>query len=160
MMGGVIAGIPGLTPREASAALAMVIARKEKDYNIIGFCDRLVRLPIHPMHDFRTVMKTISGLPFGGTDCSLPMLGAMKNNEKYDGFVIITDNETWAGGMHPSEALQLYRQKMNIPARLVTIGMTATSFTIADPRDPGMLDVVGFSTDTPLIMADFLRGEI
>jgi 60 kDa SS-A/Ro ribonucleoprotein len=36
--------------------------------------------------------------------------------------------------------------------------MTATGFSIADPSDPGMLDVVGFDAAAPQVMADFARG--
>jgi 60 kDa SS-A/Ro ribonucleoprotein len=43
-------------------------------------------------------------------------------------------------------------------AKLVVVGMTATSFTIADPSDAGMLDVVGFDTAAPQVMADFARS--
>jgi 60 kDa SS-A/Ro ribonucleoprotein len=38
------------------------------------------------------------------------------------------------------------------------VGMTATEFTIADPSDAGMLDVVGFDAAAPAVMADFSRG--
>jgi 60 kDa SS-A/Ro ribonucleoprotein len=38
--------------------------------------------------------------------------------------------------------------------------MTATDFTIADPTDPGMLDVVGLSTDTPALISQFSRGAL
>ena len=60
--------------------------------------------------------------------------------------------------MHPFQALAEYRHRMGRPAKLVVVGMTATSFTIADPGDPGMLDVVGFDTAAPQVMADFARG--
>jgi 60 kDa SS-A/Ro ribonucleoprotein len=33
--------------------------------------------------------------------------------------------------------------------------MVSNGFTIADPNDSGMLDVVGFDTATPSIIADF-----
>jgi 60 kDa SS-A/Ro ribonucleoprotein len=33
--------------------------------------------------------------------------------------------------------------------------MTASEFTIADPDDPGMLDVVGFDSNTPQLIAEF-----
>jgi 60 kDa SS-A/Ro ribonucleoprotein len=36
--------------------------------------------------------------------------------------------------------------------------MVSNGFTIADPNDGGMLDVVGFDATVPQIMADFLRG--
>lgn len=44
---------------------------------------------------------------------------------------------------------------MGIPARLVVVGMASNGFTIADPNDGGMLDVVGFDTTTPQVIADF-----
>ena len=44
---------------------------------------------------------------------------------------------------------------MGIGAKLVVIGMVSNGFTIADPNDAGMLDVVGFDTATPSIITDF-----
>jgi 60 kDa SS-A/Ro ribonucleoprotein len=40
------------------------------------------------------------------------------------------------------------------------IGMVSNGFSIADPEDPGMLDVVGFDTATPGVVAGFARGEL
>ena len=74
-----------------------------------------------------------------------------------DAFYVYTDNETWAGAVHPVKALQQYRQQTGIPAKLVVVGMTATGFSIADPNDAGMLDVVGFDAGVPALMADFIR---
>ena len=45
-------------------------------------------------------------------------------------------------------------------ARLVVVGMIANGFSIADPADPGMLDVVGFDTATPQLSSDFARGAL
>lgn len=45
-----------------------------------------------------------------------------------------------------------------IPARLVVLGMTATDVTIADPYDAGMLDIAGFDTAVPNLVAEFSRG--
>ena len=38
--------------------------------------------------------------------------------------------------------------------------MTATDVRIADPADPGMLDVAGFDAAVPTLIADFSRGEV
>jgi 60 kDa SS-A/Ro ribonucleoprotein len=38
--------------------------------------------------------------------------------------------------------------------------MVANAFSIADPADPGMLDVVGFDTATPQLLSDFAHGSI
>lgn len=37
--------------------------------------------------------------------------------------------------------------------------MVSNGFSIADPNDAGMLDVVGFDTATPEVMAGFARGR-
>ena len=47
-----------------------------------------------------------------------------------------------------------------IDARLVVVGMVSNGFSIADPADPGMLDVVGFDTATPQLISDFARGAL
>ena len=77
-----------------------------------------------------------------------------------DTFVIYTDSETWAGDIHPVQALRDYRHASGIDARLVVVGMVSNGFSIADPADAGMLDVVGFDTATPQLIADFARGTL
>lgn len=157
MSGGEIAGVPGLTPRIASAAMSLVTANVEKQHHIMGFSNRFIPLSISPRQRLDDAIKAISGLPFEGTDCALPMLWAMENKVEVDAFVVYTDSETWAGEIHPCQALQQYRQKFGIPAKLIVVGMTATEFSIADQKDGGMMDVVGFDTATPQIMSDFAK---
>ena len=38
--------------------------------------------------------------------------------------------------------------------------MSSNGFSIADPADPGMLDVVGFDTATPQLISDFARAAL
>ena len=97
---------------------------------------------------------------FGATDASLPMRYAQALQREVDTFVIHTDSETWYGDIHPAEALRDYRHASGIDARLVVVGMVANGFSIADPADPGMLDVVGFDTATPQLISDFARGAL
>jgi 60 kDa SS-A/Ro ribonucleoprotein len=105
------------------------------------------------------VVRTTDHLPFDSTDCAVPMLWAMQHNVEVDAFVVYTDSESWSGKIHVSEALRMYRQKFNIPAKLVVVGMTATQFTVADPNDAGSLNVVGFDTSSPEILSSFVRGD-
>ncbi len=165
---GAIAGVPGLTPRVASAAMAMATARAEPGFLCMGFTSSqggrgghngLSPLAISPRQRLDDVVRAVDGLPFGGTDCALPMLWATENKVKVDTFVVYTDNETWAGAIHPFQALRDYRNKMGRDAKLIVVGMTATKLTIADPDDAGMMDVVGFDTAAPQVMADFARGS-
>ena len=38
--------------------------------------------------------------------------------------------------------------------------MTPNGFTLAAPKDRGMLDVVGFGTRVPAIISDFVRAAL
>jgi 60 kDa SS-A/Ro ribonucleoprotein len=167
-MGHPVSGLP-ISCREASAALAMVTAASEPNYFVAGFtADRgfghgrwglgstaLTPLSISPRQRLDDVLSTVARQDFGATDCSLPMTYARENNIQVDTFCVYTDNETWAGTEHPHQALRKYREATGIDARLVVVGMTATDFTIADPNDPGMLDVAGFDSAVPTLIADF-----
>jgi 60 kDa SS-A/Ro ribonucleoprotein len=157
---GFVSGIPGLTPRAASAALAMIMVNTEKEVILRGFQTEMTPLAVRKGMSLETVTRAVSNLPFGGTDCALPVLDALKHNLAVDAFVVYTDSETWAGKIHPAQALREYRQKTGIPARLVVVGMTSNGFTIADPDDAGMLDVVGFSTTTPSAISDFISSRL
>ncbi|MDB6035359.1 MAG: RNA-binding protein [Verrucomicrobiales bacterium] len=147
-----------LTAREASAAMALVTAATEPEYHIMGFSDRLMPLNISPRMRLDSVVKAISGLPFMGTDCALPMVWARENKLEVSGFVTYTDSETWAGNIHPAQALRQYREQFIGNAKAVVVGMTSNGFTLADPNDRGMLDVVGFDTTVPSVIADFIRN--
>jgi 60 kDa SS-A/Ro ribonucleoprotein len=148
-----------LTAREASAALALVTANVEKSYGIFGFDTHFIPLAISPRMRLDAVLKYMSRLSFGGTDCALPMIFAKQNKIGVDAFAIYTDSETWAGRIHPPVALREYRASSGRPhSKLIVNGMTATRFTIADPQDPGMLDVAGFDTATPEVMSGFITG--
>lgn len=156
MGGGTICGVPGLTPRHGAAAMALTIANSESNYAIYGFGTRFDPLNISPRMRLDTAMQNMT-LPFQGTDCALPMLHAIKEQMEIDAFIVLTDSETWAGAIHPKQALDQYRERFKIPAKLTVVGMVSNGFTIADPNDKGMLDCVGFSTDTPTVIADFIR---
>jgi 60 kDa SS-A/Ro ribonucleoprotein len=153
-------GKTNLSCREASAAMAMVTARTEQNWMVGAFSTQFGIIPMSPTERLDNVVKRISNLPFGGTDCALPMMVAEQNEIPIDTFVVYTDNETWAGSIHPSQALVKYRRSMGKPnAKLVVVGMAATNFSIADPSDPGMLDVVGFDSAAPNVIAEFARED-
>lgn len=156
-----------LTAREAATALALVQLATEPGSAAFAFSSAappawyppaIAPLDISPRRRLDDALRVVDAMPFGGTDCALPMLYATEHDLEVDTFVIYTDNETWAGDIHPFQALRRYREHSGIPARLVVVGMTSTGFTIADPDDAGMLDVVGFDTAVPSLITEFSRG--
>jgi 60 kDa SS-A/Ro ribonucleoprotein len=147
-----------ISAAEGAAAMALACAKSESDYHIMGFADTFRDLGITPRMRLDDVLRRTEHQNFGRTDCSLPMRWASTNDVKVDAFVVITDNETWSGDIHPSQALRAYRSETGIDAKQIVIGMTPTEFTIADPLDPLTLDVVGFDASTPQAVSEFIRG--
>lgn len=143
---------------EGASAMALVTAKSESNYTITRFNEGMENIPMSPKQRLDDVLKYTRRINCGGTDCALPMIYAFEKEIEIDAFCIYTDSETWAGKIHPFQALQKYRRTMNIPAKLIVVGMTSTGFTIADPSDAGMMDVVGFDSATPQIISDFIRN--
>jgi 60 kDa SS-A/Ro ribonucleoprotein len=149
-----------LSCAEAETALALVHLGIEDQVTVMGFATDYRELKLRKGMSLVDAVRRVSNLNFGGTDCSLPFTWAKRNKMDVGAFIVTTDNETWAGNIHPSQALNAYRQSSGNAARSVVVGMTATEFTIADPNDGGSLDVVGFDASTPSLIADFCRGDI
>lgn len=164
-------GMPFLSCREASAAMAMAVAKTETQFQFVGFTAQpgsrggwsqnaaLMALPISGRQRLDDVVRLISNLPFGGTDCALPMLAAIQQKWQVEVFHIFTDSETWAGNIHPCQALRAYREASGIPAKLVVWGLASNGFSIADPQDGGMMDIVGLDSAAPSVARDFVAGE-
>jgi 60 kDa SS-A/Ro ribonucleoprotein len=154
-------GLP-ITCREAAIAQALVIANTEQQYEIVGYTngEHVKSVPISPKQRLGDAIATFNRMVVPqGTDCALPILYATKNSIAVDAFVNITDNETWAGKIHPSQALDHYRKRNGEHVRLVVVGMTATNASIARTDDPLSLEVIGYSADVANVIHDFIAGE-
>lgn len=149
-----------LQAAEVTAAMSLVVMKTEPFWGVYGFNQGIAQLNLHPRMALEDVARRVSGLTYGGTDCALPMVWAAHNKVEVDTFQVWTDNETWAGQVHPHEALADYAQKMGIPARLQVIATTPTEFSIADPDNPGMIDISGFDADVPVLLANHARGDV
>lgn len=159
-------GSTNLTDRDVSAAMSLVTLATEPEAMTTAFCSHswtqrgLQEVSLSARQRLDDVIRTVSNLPAGGTDCSLPMIYARDNSLEIDTFVVWTDSETWAGKIQPYEALQQYRKASGIPAKLIVCATSSSNFSIADPRDSGMLDVCGFDSAVPNLIADFSAGRI
>lgn len=172
-------GLP-ISCREVAAALALVIMATEPQSMVVGYTSSgggyygygatrkqglelipgLSALSISPRQRMDDAIREVSNLPFGGTDAALPLIWAGKAGQAFDTVISVTDNETYAGNIHPHQALEQYRQKTGIPARLAVVACTPTEMSIADPSDPGSIDVSGMDSAVPNLLTDFSRGDI
>ena len=156
-----IAGMPGITPMIGTAVMALITARTERNVTSMAFQTEFVSFPLGKRDSLSTVVKNmeVASHKMGATDCSLPMTWALKNRVQADAFVVYTDSQSWVG-QHPERALDQYRQKMAIDAKLIVCAMVANRFTIGDPNDRGTLGVAGFDTATPNIISQFASGAL
>nr|XP_034312761.1 60 kDa SS-A/Ro ribonucleoprotein isoform X1 [Crassostrea gigas] len=161
-------GTPSITALEAAAAMALVTRRSEKNCDIVAFSGiqstehpNITNFSISPEDDLDAVLDKCSKLPCAKTNIAAPIIHAFENKKMYDVFVVYTDSVNEDGSVHPSRALKLYRTRSgNANARLIVCGLASNEFSIADPEDPLMMDIVGFDSGAPAAIHQFVTGNI
>jgi 60 kDa SS-A/Ro ribonucleoprotein len=155
-----IGDVPGLSVREAAAAMALVtLAAEGASAAVTGFTTRPLPLTLSPRQRLDDAMRAIADVARAeGTNCAVPFREALDHGMTYDAVVLYTDHETWFGSEHPVQALRSYRERRNPLAKLVAVGMTATGHSVADAAaDARALNVAGFDAAAPGLIADFIR---
>jgi hypothetical protein len=161
-----------LTARSAAAAMCLVTARTEASWEAFAFTSGyreqptaqvypgLSLLPVGKEMSVAEAARVAERLPMGSTDCALTIRYALDKGIEVDAFVTYTDNEHNTGEMTPARALAAYRKETGIAARMVCVGMTATDYSVANAHDPLCLNVVGFDSAAPRLIADFAAGRV
>ena len=162
MFRGSVIGCSSITPGTAAAALTLVTARTERHCEIVAFSHGMIPIAVDAHMSLSDVEAAMRNVPDAQTaDCSLPMQHALKNGLEVDVFVVYTDSENASPNISPAEALRQYRRHTGISdAKLVVCAMAANCFTVADPDDPNMLDMVGFDSNGPEVIRSFVVGDI
>ncbi len=150
----------GLTCCEVAATMALVTAKAEKSYMIRGFSSQFYGLGITAKDTFRSAVDKASDKNFGGTDASVAYEWMIRKKYKADVICFWTDNESWAGDKHPSQALAEYRNKVNPNIKAVYITLAPYQITLVDPNDPLSWDLGGFDPGTPRIIQMLATGEL
>ena len=117
-----------LSSREACSALVMASMRSETHFSTMAFHHTLVPLNLTRDMSLMEVISHTHALPFGQTDCSLPIEWARAQGSLVDAFVVFTDNETNCNKISPVESLRRYRAATGIDAPLVVVAVAATGF--------------------------------
>ncbi len=149
----------GLPLFKIAAAMALTYVHTDQA-DVMCFDVGAEALPLSPRQRTVDAVRAIDALRRGGsTDCSLPFSYAMERSLAVDTFVVLTDNETWAGKQHPTQALARYRATVNSRARVVWCAMTAEPGSCGDPSDPLSLSISGFDASAPSIVSNFAAGR-
>jgi 60 kDa SS-A/Ro ribonucleoprotein len=153
-----ISSSPIVSCHEVATIIALTMAKVEPYTFVGGFSHSFVDLKISKKDNLQSALEKTNNSSFGGTNPGAAIEYAIKHKIDTDVFVFITDNEVNSGS-HPSQYLKQYRKVMNKPnCKMIVIGLTATKFTIADPKDPLMLDIAGFSPDITSIISNFVSA--
>ena len=150
-------GVRGMTAMQGAVTMAMAIARIEPRYYIAGFSHELRELNFTAQDSLQHAIDYVDRIPYGATNCAMPMIDALQKRIPVDCFIILTDYETNYGRIHPCVALENYRKEMGIASKLITVSMTADDFTIADPADSGSIDIVGFDGNIINLIKGFME---
>ena len=144
-----LGGIIGFTPAMASTIMAMVIARREPNHHIVCFSSGVSDLGITKHTSLAEACRITGSKTFGSTNIPAVIDYARTHKIDVDAYVVLTDNETYMGG-HVCE-------KLKGDEKFITCAMEANEFTVADPNNANMLDIVGFDTATPQLISEFIK---
>jgi 60 kDa SS-A/Ro ribonucleoprotein len=114
--------------------------------------------PINKRMSLKELETQVTRMINGSTDCALPIKDAIRKNEHVDCFVILTDSQSWSGSQHPAEALKEYRKRFNPNATMVVVAMASNEQSIADPKDSGIINIVGFDSQVMSLITEFARN--
>lgn len=157
MSGATVCGINCLSAAEVSCAMAMVYDRIEPNVEMMAFSNTFVPISVSASRRLDDNLASMRQINFGTTDCSLPMTWATERQKEYDCIVIFTDSETNRNKIQPSVALKIYRETLNIDTKLIVCGLSSNGFSLSDPDDKNMLDIVGFDSSTHDIINEFVN---
>lgn len=156
-----------VSARAATTSMAMVLAATEEWVHTVAFTGggyysrseplTVIDDKINPNGSILSAIESTNRMPFGSTDCALPIRYAIAQGLDVDAFVIMTDNDA----NNPDDAykaLEEYRKVSGIDAKLVVVSTLACHYSIANPADPLTLDIAGFSPDVPQVLSSFIKG--
>lgn len=157
MSGATVCGINCLNAAEVSCAMAMVYDHVEENVDMMAFSNTFVPVSVSTSRRLDDNLASMRQINFGATDCSLPMTWATERRKEYDCIIIFTDYETNCNKIQPSVALKRYHETSGINTKLIVCGLSSNGFSLSDPDDKNMLDIVGFDSSTHDIINEFVN---
>ncbi len=164
MSGALATGFRNLTAAQVSAAMALVTTSVERHAEVVLFDSKVTPVTLSARERLDSVMDKME-FRGGATDCAAPYAWAYKNDKSYDATVMYTDYESnfQASYYDPDyiyHAIQAQRARGPQDMRVVNVAMTANNLSFSRKTDKNMLDVSGFSSDTPQAISLFVAGKI
>lgn len=155
-----ISGLNNMPAYEAAAAEAVMLFNVEPNVEVVAFDTQVHSANISARQRIDDAARALRSLHHGGTDCSAPIQWAMESKYKYDAFVIMTDDQTWAGKEHVDVVFDRYQRTVHPNAKLILVSFVANRITQVEMGNPSIFRIVGLDADTPRLISDFINGTI
>lgn len=152
-------GLTGVSPMYAAAAMATIRMRTEPFFMLVGFSNGIQEIPIRSDSTLNEVYNAMKRVNAMATNIAAGMEYATKKGLPVDLFEIYTDNQG-NRGMHPSAAIDQYRNNTGRDARVGFVAMVSYPHSVADPNKPYMMDFIGFDPTTPQMITRWASGEL
>lgn len=154
--------------KEINMTPDMSLAAATKITQLTNWGSTNISLPIdQKIKEFRNALSKLSVQKQSAFNKALPekdqevlkMIRYETNLFLPDAFVVYTDNDV-NSGRYPSVALQEYRNVTGINARLAVVATQSSHVSVADPTDAGQMNFVGFDSQLPQLLHDFIAGDL
>lgn len=148
---------------DVASLIAGTVLRRNPETTVIPFADNAFSVSLNPMDSIMTNAQKIRAAGGGGTDCSSPVREAVRRNIKADLFILVSDNQSWAGShyAHGTGVMNAWKsfKKINPNAKLVNIDLATNGTLQTPPGHPDVLNIGGFSDEIFAQVNAFVKGE-
>lgn len=130
-------------PLVYASVLAAGFVKLGDHVDVLAVDTRLHHPAISSRQRFDDVVRTVAGYGGGGTNLGLAIQALTAAKDSYELIVMLSDNETWAGGGHVHQHLARYRHRHGL-ARFVGVDLVPNSWSLTPNDDPLSLQAVGW----------------
>lgn len=148
--------LPGLSPRQAFAAMALMAAAGAEQAHVLAFGRTLVPIAIAPDESLDTLLAKLDAVPGGPPDGAAPMEWALEQGVRADAVLVLsgsrpseTANRIWASLLH-------YRARTERATRWLAVSCGDGRLCAEPPVDVDMLEVAGLDPHVPALIGDWL----
>lgn len=147
------------TCAHVAAMIGAVLARKNRNAEVLGWDTNVYKLPLNPND---SVMTNVQKCRFngGGTDSSCALKYLNSTSAKHDLVLYISDNQSWYGSSYGCTGMaaewQNYRQR-NKKAKLACINIQPYGNTQV-PDGLGVINIGGFNDEVFNVLRRFTTG--
>lgn len=148
--------LPGLSPRAAMAALALMAAATAQEVHLLAFGRALERLELEPGERIESLLQKLAAVPQGAVDGATPVDWALESGVEADAFLILSGTRPKRSARTPDQALLRFRERTGRHPEWLAVSLGAHRLCETPPLDLAMLEAHGFDATVPALVLDLL----